>query len=223
MVRIFALLIFLIGVEVGAAEQVLQASKDLFARSNERTRNSGASPHLLVAHNPSVRSLVGFDLSGVTNRIVGAQVRLCPMNSVEASLNLTVAPMVPGAANAAWGEGRGVLGMKGQNAMPGAACFAFSAFPDVPWKGAGGTALSGLNDAALWGVRLCGADGLFWKEGAWLSLPINNAAWLEKQRISNEKRVTLGLWGTAGNGFYQIYSKESGKGVQLILNVTEGK
>ncbi len=202
-----------------ADQQVLKASKDLFARSNSRNRNSGGSETLLVAHASNIRSLIAFDLSGVTNQIAEATFRFQQQNNMRDAIDLTVAPLVQTEHNSAWREGSGALGTKGQNARPGDACYGWSAFPNVPWETMSGDAVTALSDSRLWGAPVASLDNLEWKENNWVEIKISNISLLEKIRESEHQTVTFGLWGTSGNGLYAISSKESGNAPELILTL----
>lgn len=199
----------------------LKASKDMFARSNQRNRNSGGSKQLLVSQVPYVRSLIGFDLSDVTNRIVTASFRFQQQNTVPEALDLTVAKMVQTTNNSMWEEGAGALGVKGQIAQHGEASYGSSAFPDVPWERESGDALPDLGDDRLWETPLAKLNGLEWEQDAWIEIKITDVQLLEKIRISENPIFTLGLWGTSGNGLYIINSKESGTSPELVLVLDE--
>ena len=206
---------------VGAEPLELTASKDTFGRSNERNRNSGGSEFLLIAQAPSVRTLVAFDLSTVTNKISGAEFRFRPHKSSPNSVNVVVAPMVKTANNMDWGEGRGNLGVQGQNSLPGEACYAFSAFRDVPWESAPGVPVVNLGDSKLWGSPFIVLKGITWKEGGWIHVSIKDTALLEQVRNSKTPEVTFGVWGDAGSGLYYISSKDSNWPPVLLLNLKE--
>lgn len=200
---------------------VLKVSKDNFGRSNSRNRNSGASETLAIAHAPNVRTIIAFDLSGVTNEIVSAELRFHQHNEVKKTTTLMVAPMVNTTNNAAWGEGSGNLGIQGQNARPGDSCYAFSAFREVPWESATGKALANLGAPELWGAPMAAVNGFQWKESRWVSLPITQVAVLEEIRGSQTPTITFGLWGKAGNGYYFISSKNSQWPAELHLLLKE--
>lgn len=206
---------------VGAEPLELTASKDTFGRSNERNRNSGGSEFLLIAQAPSVRTLVAFDLSTVTNEISGAEFRFRPHKSSPNSVNVVVAPMVNTANNTAWGEGRGNLGVQGQNSLSGEACYAFSAFRDVPWESAPGVPVVNLGDSKLWRSPFIVLKGITWEEGGWIHISIKDTALLEQVRNSKTPEVTFGVWGEAGNGLYYISSKDSNWPPVLLLNLKE--
>jgi hypothetical protein len=200
---------------------VLKASKDTFGRSNERTRNSGASPVLYIAQAPNIRTLVAFDLSGVTNRVLSATLRFRADNTVEEEISLTVAPMNQTPNNAAWKEGAGALGASGQNARPGESAFGWSAFPEVPWESASGEPLTGLLDAALWGTPVVSGKKVSWEKGVWTAVSMENPSLIEKIRNTDHPVITFGIWGTSGNGLYAICSRESGSAPELVLSLEE--
>jgi len=204
---------------------VLSASKDNFGRSNKRNRNNGANELLAIAHAPNIRTIIAFDLSSVTNEIVGAELRFRQHNAMDEKTSLIVAPMVNTTNNVAWGEGVGNLGAGGQNARPGESCYAYSAFRDVPWESATGEPLPWLNDARLWLAPVATLNGLKWEADRWIRVPIKDIALLEKIRNSETPMITLGLWGTAGNGLYFISSKNSqwSPELQLTLQKDEKK
>ncbi len=200
----------LAGASFGEGEQlVLSASKDNFGRSNKRNRNNGASETLAIAHAPNIRTIMAFDLSSVTNEIVGAELRFRQHNDMQQKTTLIVAAMVNTTNNVAWGEGSGNLGVGGQNSKPGESCYAYSAFREVPWESATAEPLSGLSDSRLWSAPVAALDGLAWKEGGWVRIPIQDVALLEEIRKSKSPAITLGLWGKAGDGLYFISSKNS--------------
>ena len=198
---------------------VLSASKDNFGRSNKRNRNSGASETLIIAHNPNIRTIIAFDLSSVTNEIVGAEFRFRQHNAMDKAINLVVAPMLNTTHNVAWGEGSGNLGTGGQNAQPGESCYAYSAFRDVPWESATGEPLPWLGDSRLWSAPVATLNGLVWTEDRWVLIPIKDVALLEKMRKSKTPSITFGLWGTAGDGLYFISSKNSSWAPELHLTL----
>ncbi len=208
--------------ETGFSEElVLEASKDTFGRSNNRNRNSGASEQLLIAHMPNVRTLIAFDLSGITNEISGVELRFRQHNSMPDPISIVVAPMVGTANNTAWGEGVGNLGARGQNSQPGEACYAFSAFRDVPWESASGDPVVDLGDPGLWNPPVTVLDRLKWEQGNWIRMPVNDVALLEKIRKSGNPTITFGLWGKAGSGLYSISSNNSEWSPELYLELKE--
>ena len=211
---------FLVG-PLAAETLVLKASKDSFGRSNERNRNNGKSETLLVAHAPNIRTIIAFDLSGATNRIVGATLRLHRHNTMPEPIGLVAAPMVNGPRNSAWKEGTGALGTKGRNALPGEACYGWSAFPEVQWETASGDPVRDLGDARLWQAPIASRK-FQWQEGEWIDIEIKDVRALEAMRASGDPTITFGLWGTSGNGIYAIGSRESGKSPELVL-VLDGK
>ena len=204
-----------------AGSLVLKASKDNFGRSNKRNRNSGASKTLAIAHAPNIRSIIAFDLSSLTNEIIGAELRIHQHNSMPEKTSLIVAPMVSTTNNAAWGEGLGSLGAGGQNARPGESCYAYSAFRNVPWESADGKPVVNLGDAKLWGAPVAALNGLRWEEGRWVRIALSDVAVLETIRTSATPKVTFGLWGKAGNGLYFISSRNSLRAPELHLTLKE--
>ncbi|VGO23047.1 hypothetical protein [Pontiella sulfatireligans] len=206
-----------------AVEVTLEATKDTFGRSNNRNRNNGGSSALLVAHNASAWTIIAFDLSAVTNEIGSAEFQFRKNNTMAKPISLVVAPMVQTKNNAAWGEGAGNLGAKGQNSKLGEASYAWSSFRDVPWESASGAALVGLNDSGLWNAPVARLDGLPWQEGQWVAVPVVEVSLLETIRQSEFKTATFGLWGTAGYGLYSISSKESGSAPKLVLTLKEAR
>jgi len=199
---------------------VLKASKDNFARSNYQIRNNGGSENLYIAHAPNLRVLIAFDLSEVTNEIVRAEFRFHQQDSNPAPVNVVVAPMVSTTNNAAWGEGRGSLGARGQNARLGDSCYAFSAYRDIQWESASGKKLQNLATSSLWKSPVATLGGIEWKD-EWVKVALNNATLLEKARNSKTPVVTFGIWGTSGNGLYSIGSKESKWPPELHLVLKE--
>jgi hypothetical protein len=202
------------------APLLLKPSKDNFARSNYQIRNNGGSENLYIAHAPNLRVLIAFDLSEVTNEIVQAEFRFRQQESNPKPLSIVVAPMVATTNNAAWGEGSGNLGARGQNARLGDSCYAFSAYRDVPWESASGKKLKNLAASSLWKSPVATLGGIEWKQ-EWVDVAIDNAAWLEQIRKSDTPTVTFGIWGTSGNGLYSIASKESQWPPELHLVLKE--
>lgn len=202
-------------------ELVLEAAKDTFARSSTRNRNNGGSPQLLVVHAPMARSIVGFDLAGITNEIVSAEFQFRQNNTMPARdpIDLVVAPMVHTKNNAAWNEGGGNFGTKGRIAVEGDSTFAWRSFNDLPWESAPGKGVILMSEASLWAPPTATLKKLPWKEGEWVKVPIKDIAMLEKIRESDSPIFTLGMWGTAGNGFYFISSKESAHASKLTLQL----
>ncbi len=199
---------------------ILKPSKDNFARSNYQIRNSGASENLYIAHASNIRTLIAFDLSEVTNKIVQAELRFHQHDSNPAPVSIVVAPMVATSNNAAWGEGKGNLGARGRNAQLGESCYARSAYRDVPWESASGTALQNLAASSLWKLPTAKLSEIEWKN-EWVSIPLNDAALLEKIKTSQTPTITFGIWGTAGNGLYSISSRESQWSAELRLTLEE--
>ena len=199
---------------------VLKPSKDNFARSNYQIRNNGGSKNLYIAHAPNLRVLIAFDLSEITNKIIRAELRFHQQDSNPVPINLVVAPMVSTTNNATWGEGRGGLGARGQNARLGDSCYAFSSYRDIPWESASGKKLKNLAASGLWKSPIATLNGIEWKE-EWIHVAISNADWLETIRKSDTPIMTFGIWGTSGNGLYSIASKESQWAPELHLVLEE--
>lgn len=206
-----------------AEPTVLKASKDSFGRSNQPHCNSGASPILYIAQAPNIRTIIGFDLSVVTNRILNATFRFQQKNSADQEIALTVAPMVQTTNNAAWKEGGGSLGAIGQNAQLGESCYGWCGYPDTQWEDASGAPVTDLGSPQLWGTPLVSNEAQSWEDGQWVEIPIKNIHLLETIRTSNDPILTLGLWGTSGSGMYAIASKESGNAPELVLVLQETK
>ncbi len=204
---------------------VLEVSKDTFARSNDPNRNSGASEQLLIAHNPMLKTLIGFDLSAVTNEIQSAELIFHIKNTMPQAVSVVIAPMVRTENNLKWEEGKGALGTKGQNARIGEASYLWSYFRDVYWETAPGVpAEQGLLDPRLWGSPIARLNNMKWEEGELVTVEIDDIGLLKEAAKSKQKTVTFGIWGTSGNGLYAISSKESGSGAKLNLTVkTEDK
>lgn len=215
-------LLLVSGMNVVWAEPiVLETSKDTFGRSNNRTRNNGASEHLMIAHNPSVKTLISFDLSSVTNVIEAAEFTFRIHNTMQNNINVILAPMVQTPNNVNWGEGAGALGARGQIARVGEATYQWSYFRDVLWESAPDTAVVNLADAKLWEHSVATLDNVSWTEGEWVTLTIKDVGFLEEIRLSDLQTFTIGVWGTSGSGLYNINSKESGYAAQLNLEVHE--
>lgn len=198
---------------------VLTAAKDSFGRSNERSCNSGASSVLYLSESSNIRTLIAFDLSEITNKIESAVFRFQQQSSSDDPLVLTVAPMVQTKRNAAWKEGRGALGAKGQNASEGESCYGWSAFPDTPWEYDVDKTVVDLADKRLWKQPLISAKKTAWVADEWVEITVSDLALLEAIRESDNPVLTLGLWGTAGREYYAIHSKESGKAPELVLTL----
>jgi hypothetical protein len=219
--RIYLAAILITAGTAGGTELVLKASKDTFGRSNERNRNNGANEYLAIAHASNIRSIVAFDLAGVTNAITGAELRFRQHKTMADQISMVVMPMVHTTNNAAWGEGLGVLGVKGQNSRPGEACYAFSAFRNVPWESAPGVPVADLSDSKLWKPAIAALNGLLWEENRWVRIPISDVALLEETRNSAAPVITFGLWGKAGKGTYFISSRNSPWPPELHLTLKE--
>ena len=201
----------------------LLPSKDTFFRSNKQIRNGGGGQKLYISENPKAFvSLIAFDLSTVSNKILRAELRVHQGNDMSTPLRLVVSPMVNTINNAKWGEGKGNLGTSGQNSRPGDACYLRSAYPDTQWESARGTPLRTVTDSSLWLSPLVRSDAMEWKD-AWIVIPINDAALLERIRTSNIPQITFGFWGTSGNGIYALDSRESAYPAELHLIVEEKK
>ncbi|WP_372798969.1 hypothetical protein [Pontiella sp.] len=220
--RLLFLMSLLAGASVFAQETdvlELTAGKDLFGRSNRRNANSGASSSLVLAPNLSVVSLVAFDLSGVTNEIQSAEFSFRIQETHAVPLSLTVAPMVHNEQNASWAEGAGDLGVLGRNARIGEATFQWRAFRDRQWLDAKERPVTNLADAGLWKPALATRSAIPWISGEWVTVSINDAAFLEEIRNHEVPQVTFGLWGTSGDGIYRVNAKESGLPAKLNLTV----
>lgn len=196
----------------------LTASKDTFGRSAERNRNSGAAPLLLVSPIPGVASLVGFDLSAVTNEILSAEFSFRIQENERRPLSFVVSTMVLNEKNGTWVEGRGSSGIRGQVAELDEATYQWRAFRDRAWKNAEGRNVRNLRDEELW-TTLTSQSAVPWEAGKWITIPIENPAFLEAARNHEVQIVTFGLWGTSGNGVYKIDSKESGYAAKLSLTL----
>ncbi len=221
---LFAVVIMLsAGVSLGGEDLELKASKDTFVRSSEHANNNGASPTLYVAYAPNFRALVAFDLEGVTNRILKATFRFQQQESMSDPISLTVAPLAQTKNNTAWGEGGASVGAIGVNAQPGESCYGWSAFPDVKWEGPSGRAVQSVGNPKIWEAPLISKQRMAWKKGEWVQIDVENIQLLEDIRLSENPVLTLGMWGTDGNGLYPISSKESGSAAQLILEIEEEK
>jgi len=202
-------------------ELIIEASKDTFARSNDQNQNSGGSEYLLIAHLPSVISIAGFDLSSVTNEIRNASFSFRMHADAEVPVDALISPMVRTPGNMKWQEGTGALGVQGRNARVGEATFRQRSFPEQFWEAASGRDVVNLMARPLWDRPLGNISGVRWKQGEWVTLPIRDIALLEQVRTSDVPMLTLGIWGTSGNGLYRISSKESGYAPRLILEVVD--
>ncbi len=210
----------LIGTSFGVEELVvLEASKDTYGRRNKRNNNNGANQQLLVASFPSMRALISFDLSGITNEIVSAEFRFRQEKTSPKKINLVIAPMVHTKSNALWTEGVGNLGIKGSIAQLGESTYGYSAFRTMPWESASGDLLSGFDNSSLWLKPIATINGVNWTSETWTEAPIKNVNVLENIRASEVKTVTFGVWGTSGYGYYYISSKESAWAPELHLTV----
>lgn len=207
-----------------AEELVLDAAKDNFFRANNKSRNNGASPQLLLLQTPISRAVISFDLSSVTNEIESAEFQFRQGNTFRDrdALSFTVAPMVSTSNNAAWVEGQGNVALKGNPAKVGDSTFLKSSFSVNSWESAPGRDVFSLADDKLWETPVARMKDVVWTEGNWVKIPINGAQ-LEKVRKADLKMLTLGIWGTSGKGFYYISSKESGHAPKLVLQLKEEK
>jgi len=215
-------IVLLCGAAFGQEQIELATVKDTFGRSNERNQNSGGNETLYIARSSMLCALMAFDLSAVSNTIVGAELSFRQHDANEKPVSLVVAPMVHTTHNATWREGAGSLGLKGQNAQSGESTYSRSAFPDIPWENAAGLPVTGLGDAGLWKAPAARLTNQIWREGQDVRIMLDAVALLEMCRTTKTPIVTFGLWGTQGNGYYGIASKESGNGPKLILTL-EGK
>ncbi len=214
------ILAMLVGM-TGAEEQILKASKDTFGRSNKQNHNSGANEYLLIANAPNIRTLIAFDLSGITKEITHAELRFRSHNTLPDKISMQVAPMVNTPHNVAWGEGGGALGAQGQNARLGEACYTYSSFRDIPWESEEGKPVAHLSDSNLWKSPVAVLDPLDWQEKGWISIPINDSTLLEDIRNSKMQTITFGLWGKKGKGLYLISSNNSPWPPELHLQLKE--
>lgn len=200
----------------------VETLKDSFFRTGDNNRNNGANPQLLLVDMPISRSVISFDLSAVTNEIQSAEFHFVQANTIRErdALSFIIAPMVQTANNSAWGEGGGNLGIKGHLAQEGEASALYSSTRSVQWESASGKAVFSLFDDQVWGRPVVTMDDVVWKEGNVVSIAVG-ASLLEKVRKSEEKILTLGLWGISGKGLYHIRSKESGAGPKLMLQLKD--
>ena len=196
----------------------LSASKDTFGRSNNRNGTSGGAPFLLLAPVPGITSIISFDLSSITNEIMGAEFSFRIQETNTEALSLTVASMVHNEKNGKWMEGAGNLGIRGQNAQIGESTFQWRAFRDRAWLDGDGRNARNLSDETLWRA-LTELPSVEWSAGSWIVIRIDDPAFLEEIRTHEMQTVTFGLWGTSGNGVYKVDSKESGQAAQLKLTV----
>lgn len=196
----------------------LVTSKDTFGRSAERNRNSGVAPVLLASPIPGVASIVGFDLSSVTNEIVAAEFSFRIYEDERRPLSFTVATMAHNEKNGKWVEGRGSAGIRGQVAELDEATYQWRAFRDRAWLSADGRTVRNMRDPKLW-TELVTKSSVDWAAGTWITINIDDVGFLEAIRTHEEPTTTFGIWGTNGNGVYKINSKESGHPAKLTLQV----
>jgi hypothetical protein len=194
----------------------LKAIKDSFSRSNRLTANSGAAEALAIAHAPNIKSILTFDLSSLTNEIISASLRLHPHQSMDTPISITVAPMVSTPDNNNWGEGNGNLGVRGQNAQPGEANWAFSAHKSIPWQNIFGEGLENMGDPQLWDPPFISRLKTKWIKSLWMEAPLTVSV-LEKRRTATDPRLTIGIWGTDGAGTYLISARNSQWAPELIV------
>lgn len=218
---LFGLFLFSLAGSVSAKSLELQASKDTFGRSNERNRNNGGNAVLAVSSASNIRTIIAFDLGGVTNEIIGAELRFRQHNTVEKPISLVVVPMAHTTNNAAWGEGAGNVGMKGRLAAAGDACYSYSAFNATAWESPKGVPVADLGDGLLWGAPIATLNPLPWEEGRMVNIAVDHAALLEEARKSATPVFTFGMWGTSGNGIYLISSRSSSWPPVLVLSLKE--
>lgn len=207
---------------VSAEELTLEATKDSFFRANNKSRNNGASPQLLLFETPISRSVISFDFSGVTNEIESAELQFRQGNTIRDryALSFTVAPMVSTTNNAAWVEGNGNVALKGNPAKVGESTFLKSSFSKNDWEYAPGRGVFSLADDKLWEQPIAQLKDVVWTEGNWVTIRVD-AAQLETVRNSDLPVYTVGIWGTSGKGLYYISSKESGFSPKLVLQLKE--
>jgi len=196
----------------------LTTSKDTFGRSNERNANSGTTPLLLLAPVPGVTTLIGFDLTTVTNENTSAEFSFRIQEDNRTPLTISIASMAHNEKNGKWVEGQGNLGIRGQNAQIGEATFQWRAFRDRAWLSGENKNVRNLSDSKLWN-ELTSISSIDWRAGEWITVKMGNAAFLEDIRNHEIKTVTFGIWGTSGNGVYKLDSKESGHPAKLKLTV----
>lgn len=219
---LIACILLLAGFVLGDAPQVLKALKDNFGRSNRVNTNNGANEFLAIAHTPDVmRSFIAFDLSSVSNEILTATLRLYPHQDNEHPVSLVVAPMVSTEGNDAWEEGRGGHGILGHPAQEGESSYALRAVRSSPWEDASGNPVQHLSASGLWSKPLAKLSQVSWKHGEWVEIPLNSVHQLEELRTGERKQITLGVWGTSGNGFYLISSCQSDHDPELVLTVKQ--
>ncbi|MDZ8120368.1 hypothetical protein [Pontiella agarivorans] len=216
--RMILMLVVAAGAAVGEENVIeLTASKDVFFRSNHRTKNNGASKALLLAGMPGVTTLVGFDLSGVTNEIESAEFYFQILEDSDTPLSLTIATMALGESNGLWVEGGGDLGLQGRNAKVGESTFQWRSFRDEDWVDANGRSVKNLLDSRLWNEVKQISD-VEWEAERRVGITVDRAQ-LEEVRNMEVPVITFGLWGTKGNGVYKIGSKESDQPARLMLKV----
>ncbi|QBG47084.1 hypothetical protein EGM51_06630 [Verrucomicrobia bacterium S94] len=215
-------MILVLGMAAGAVfgeENVVEltASKDGFFRSNYRSQNSGGSKFLLLSALPGVTSLVGFDLSDVTNEVVSAEFSFRIQEDQNEPLSLTIATMALNENNGLWVEGDGDLGVQGRNAKVGEATFQWRSFRDEDWVNADGRSVKNLMDSRLWN-EIEHLSDIEWKAGEIIRVRLDPAL-LETVRNMEVPIITFGLWGTKGDAVYKIDSKESGNPAELTLTI----
>jgi hypothetical protein len=219
---IFIIMTALLGSTAAFGEELevqLDAVKDNFARSSVRNGNSGANSEMFIVSGPELVALIAFDLSSVTNEIVSAEFSFRIMKSNSQPISLTVAPMAAGENNASWVEGTGNLGALGQNATLGESTYQWRSFRDASWENEEGKSVVNLKDSKLWSTPIAKKMSVDWIEGNWVTVSIADLSFFEKILEGESKIVTFGLWGTAGNEFYSINAKESGKPARLVLKL----
>jgi len=197
---------------------VLIAKKDTCARANKQLNNNGGNEKLCFASVPYLRILVAFDLKEIstTNKLEKAEFRIRLASTSSKSVSFVVASMVQTTNNNAWGEGIGSLGVQGQKARLGDANFVFSSARDKPWELADGKNASRLSDPALWSAPIATFNDYNWKKDEWLTISLDTK-WIESIKKSDMKIITFGIWGTSGDGYYFLASKESSSPPELRL------
>jgi len=202
----------------------LTASKDNTVRSNEILNNNGGNPKLYIVGVPYIRTIIAFDLKQLvpTNKIEQATILLHFENTNDKLVSFVVAPMVQTTNNNAWGEGVGNLGVQGQKANTKESTFIFSAAHNTPWESSNGKTVSTITDASLWQTPVATFKNSSWKKDDVLRITLD-PKWLESIRNSNMKTITFGLWGSSGDGYYFLSSRESNFPPKLQLTLEKDK
>lgn len=212
----------------------LAALKDTFGRSYTRNANRGKSEYLMISSTPAVCSIIGFDLSSITNEIIAAEFSFCARDAEHKNaLSFTIAPMVGNEQNNSWIEGTGFLNI-GENAHEiqkseaannrparfGEPTFQWRAFRDKPWLNQDGKPVRNLMDQKLWySTQSFSVEKGGWEAGRWIVCPIQDSELFEEIRKTAHPVVTIGIWGTSGKGSYLIHSREAGQAARLTLTL----